>query len=253
MPANIALFRDEAVTDRFSTDKVPYQVGYNPIFKGETFNATDGKGRNAVCFLHEIFSGQDFYYTEVELTPHEVGPYQRDPDRDGHNEWHVYLSAPVETPITNETIGTGDGVTEVFEAANRWIKPGTEEVRVGAAVKERNVHYAINHRLGTVRLFDAPLAGTPVYMDYTHGDDGSGGVNVPSDGDIEANGDWTWTPVWDVPHGVDALRGAGMEADCVPVIVRGVVDALTTDPHGNAITLWEQQLRNRAWEHSAKY
>ena len=252
LSVNIGIFKDAAFADQYSIDKVPYQAGYDPIFGDTVFNATDGDAKNKVVFLKEIHPSNDYYYTDVQVSPVELAPYQRDPDQDTENEWHVYVAHPVETPVSDEAVGTGNGTNRDFELDNKWVKPKSETVRVGATVQVRNTDYWINYALGTIRFASAPGNGVGITADYIHGDDGAGDVNVPDAGTIEANGDWTWTGVWDIPHGYDANRGTGHEKDGVPVIVRGKVDPGTTDPEGNAITLFQQQIRVKGWEHNAR-
>lgn len=253
MPTNIGIFKDPAFTEQYSVDKQPYEPGYNPIFGDVVFNATDGDAHNVVVYVSEIHTTKDFYYTDVQVSPVETAQYQRDPDQDGVNEWHVYISTPVETSVNDEVVGTGDGQTREFALSHRWVKPGSESIRLGNTVQKRNIDYWINYARGRIRFATPPANGVTIYASYVHGDDGNGNVNIPSASQIEANGDWTWTPVWDIPHGYDTNRGDGYERDGIPVIIRGKVDPGTTDPEGNAITLWQQQIRVRGWEHNAKY
>ncbi len=252
MSVNIGIFKDAAFTDQYSVDKVPYQAGYDPIFGDEVFNATDGDAKNKVVFLKEIHATNDYYYTDVQVSPVELQPHQRDPDEDSENEWHIFVAHPVETAVENEAVGTGNGTNKSFALDNKWVKPGSETVKLGGTTQTRNIDYWINYAKGTIEFASAPANGAQVTASYTHGDDGTGEVNVPADNTIEANGDWTWTAVWQIPHGDDDNRGEGNEEDGIPVIIRGKVDAGTTDPEGNAITLFQQQVRVRGYEHNAR-
>ncbi len=253
MSVNIGIFKDKEFTQQYSVDKVPYQEGYDPIFGDKVFNATDGQAHNVVVYIREIHPSNDYYYTDVQLSPVELAPYQRDPDQDQTNEWHVYISKPVETTVTDQVIGTGDGSNKDFLLGKKWIKPGSETIKIGQVVQKRNTDFWINYALGTIRFASAPGSGATITASFVHGDDGDGNVNVPSDSAIEANGDWTWTNVWQIPHGSDNNRGSGKEIDGIPVIVRGKVDPGTTDPEGNAITLFQQQVRVKGWEHNARF
>lgn len=252
MSVNIGIFKTGAFDDQYSVDKQPYQVGYDPIFGGETFNATDGEAKNKVVFLHEIHATNNYYYTSVQVSPVELAPFQRDPDRDTVNEWRVFIAQPIETIVLNESVGTGNNVAQEFDLARRWVKPGTEVVRLGGTVQPRNISYWINYSTGHIRFATPPASGIAITVDYTHGDAGNGTPRVPADHVIELNGDWIWTSVWDIPHGHDANRGVGHERDGIAVVVRGRVDPGTTDPEGNAITLFQQQIRVKGWEHNAR-
>lgn len=253
MAVNIGVFKDKDLTIQYSTDKEPYEEGYLPIFGDVVFNATDGDVKVVVVYLHEINEYGDYYYTDVEVSPYETAPYQRDPDQDEENEWHIFISKPKETTVTNEAVGVGDGSQTLFSLQYKWVKPGSEVITVGGQQKQRNVHYAINYSKGVINFRQAPPSGAQIVASYVHGDDGEGNVNIPTQAEIEENGDWTWTSVWDIPHGYDTWRGSGNEKDCIPVIIMGKVDPGTTDPNGNAITLWQQQIKVRGWEHNLKY
>jgi|GEM_PF-6979313 len=253
MAENVKLFRDAALTDEFSKDKAMYESGYDPIWAADTFNATDGEGKNKVIYAQEIHVSNDYYYTSVQGSPIETGSNQRDPDDDAANEWHFYVAKPVEHAETAEAVGTGDDVETEFDLDNKWVKPGSETVKVGGTTQTRNTDYWICYKDGHIKFASAPGNGVAVTADYTHADDGTGDVDVPATGTIEANGDWTWTDLWDIPHGYDSNRGTGYEKDGIPIVIRGVVDAGTTDPSGNAVTLQAQDFKVKGWEHNAKY
>lgn len=253
MSINIGIFEEASLATQYSKDKVPYQSGYYPIFHGETFNATDGEAKNKVIYLQEIHEANDYYYTGAQVSPVETGDYQRDPDEDAANEWHVYVAAPVEHEVSSpEAVGTGNGSVKDYDLDYKWVKPGSETILLGGVEKTRNVDYWICYKDGHIHFAENVGNGVAITATYTHGDAGDGSVDVPAANVIEANGDWTWTDIWNIPHGYDANRGTGYEKDGIPVIIRGKVDAGTTDPDGNAITLYEQQVKVKGWEHNAR-
>jgi hypothetical protein len=152
-----------------------------------------------------------------------------------------------------EAVGTGDGATSETDLGTKWVKPGSETIKLNGATKVRNTDYWICYKDGHLRFATDVGVDVAITAIYTHGDDGEGDVDVPSSETIEANGEWTWTDVWPVPHGYDVSRGTGHEKDGIPIIVRGKVDAGTTDPEGNAVTLFEQDIKVKGWEHNARY
>ena len=252
MSVNVGIFEDAALTTQYSVDKVPYEIGYYPVFHGESFNATDGEAKNKVIYLNEINANADYYYDQVQVAPVETAANQRDPDNDGTNEFHIFISPPVEHAVSGEAVGTGDGTTTEFDLANKWLKPGSETLKLGTTVQTRNTDYWINYKEGHIRFATAPGNGVDITIDYTHGDDGTGNVDIPAEADIEANGDWVWTDVWEIPHGEDSDRGTGYEKDGIPVIVRAKVYPGTTDANGNAVTLADIDIKVKGWEHQAK-
>jgi hypothetical protein len=252
MSVNLAFYEEGTLVTPYSEGKVPYQLGYYPVFHGETFNATDGEAKNKVIYLKEVHETKDFWYSTAQVSPVETADHQRDPDEDETNEWHVYVAHPVEHAVVAEAIGNGNGVLVEFDLDYKWVKPGSETIYVAAVAKVRNTDYWICYKDGHIKFAVAPGV-VALTADYTHGDAGAGVVDVPAANVIEANGDWSWTDVWEIPHGYDESRGVGHEKDGIPVIIRGKVDAGTTDPEGNAVTLFSQRIKVQGWEHNSRY
>lgn len=253
MGINIGIYRDAAFTDELSSGKNPGEAGYNPVFKGETFNGDTGEAKNRVLYVYEKNQTKNLFYQSVQTRFVVVTTGARDPDNDDVDEIHGYCAKPVETTVTDESVGTGNGSQTVFSLARKFVKPGSEVIKLGSTVQERGVDYFINYLNGKIKFAVAPANGVAVTASYVHGDNGSGSVNIPSDALIEANGDFTYADVWDIPHGEDANRAAGYEKDGIPIIIRAKVDANTKDPDGDAVTITGIDIEVKGTEVAGKY
>lgn len=71
--------------------------------------------------------------------------------------------------FTGESLGTGDGSTTLFTAANTPVATGSETVYLDAAPQTRDTDYTIVYSTGAVTFTVAPGIGVAVTMDYRHG------------------------------------------------------------------------------------
>lgn len=252
MPNNVTFYESTTFDSPFSENKAPGQVGYNPIFKGDTFNGTDGDGLTKVIFAHESNATKDFYYLSTEFRFIEDVAGVRDTDGDETNDIHAYASAPVETTRAEFLLATGNNSDQEWDTPHKFIKPGSEVVKFGTTVLTRGIDYFMNYLLGHIRFATPPTIGAPINISYVDGDDGEGNVNVPNSAVMELKADFDFEPLWDLPHGEDADRGVGYEKDGIPVVVRAVVDINTTDPDGDAATVTDIDFQFRGQEVAGK-
>lgn len=211
--------------------------GSDPIWNGETFDGTNGEEKFKVVYLHE--DATDDFYTQnaAELKFTEATTDARDPDDDSSDELHGYTRFPIETSVTGETF-SGDGSATTFNLANDFVKPGTETVTVDGTTQTRNTDYYITYITGDIEFASAPASGTDnISVDYTHGDDGTGNVNLPSSSTMKNQTDFGFTSTWKCPHGEDSNRATGSTKDGIPVVLLLEVESDTTDPNNDPLTI----------------
>lgn len=226
--------------------------GSDPIWNGETFDGTNGEGKFIVVYAHEDATSDFYSQNAMDVKFEEVTAGARDPDGDATNEVHGYTSAPVETAVTGETF-SGDGTTTTFTLANAFVKPGSETVTVGGVAQTRNTDYYITYIDGVIEFATAPATGTNnISVDYTHGDDGLGNVNLPSAATIKTNLDFGYQTTWRLPHGDDANRATGSTKDGIPLVLYLEVDPGTTDPAGDPLQITGIDVKETHQELSGK-
>lgn len=126
----------------------------------------------------------------------------------------LYVAQPVES--TKEDTFIGNGTQAQFTLSRKFVKPKSETVTVGGQQKVRGTDYMINYLNGVITFATAPANGVAVTVAYTHGDNGSGQVAIPSIDMIKQNGDQAYVILWDVPS-----RGGSLKAgsDGIPVVL----------------------------------
>lgn len=215
----IALYRNAALTLKFSSGLPTNDPNYRGLFDDEAdFNATQGEEVVRVAYVaddvvrtnHHTFCGAQLRVQAGQTT---------DINADGTSDIELYAARPVETNRTDNFVGTGAQTT--FVLARKFVKPGSETVTVGGNTSTRGTHYGINYLNGTVIFASAPGNGVPVSVQYVHGDNGSGSVNIPSNSSIKANGNQIPVALWNLPERSGGLKGS--TPDGIPVIFLAVV------------------------------
>jgi len=69
--------------------------------------------------------------------------------------------------ITDESVGTGDGTTTVFNLANNNIVTGSEKIYIDDSLKTKDTDYTINYDTGEITFTTAPANGSTITADYT--------------------------------------------------------------------------------------
>ncbi|MEM3798383.1 MAG: hypothetical protein QXY74_08150 [Candidatus Bathyarchaeia archaeon] len=77
----------------------------------------------------------------------------------------VVLYNPSETSVTDEAVGTGDGLTKAYYLDHSPVKPGTVTVKLGGAP---TTDYTLDHVAGIIYFTTAPGSGVAITADYTY-------------------------------------------------------------------------------------